>query len=500
MILKDLLNINEYPYKQILDDQIDISGITFDSRLVHPGYIFFAFPGTNTDGHLYIEKAIEKGAAVIIYSDPNFSIPTNRKVSWIRVDDGRKNMAQIAARFYGNPSRQMRLFAVTGTNGKTSTCFLLRNILEEDGNACGLMTTPKNIIGPDIYEAINTTEESLQLQTYLKSMLNKGIHQAVVEVSSHGLALGRVEGLLFDAAIVTNLVAEHLEFHKNFEHYFSSKKKLIEMVEKNDQKHFPRLVAVNGDDENCRRMVAESRLPILTFGLQSKNDVTAEDIEYYINKTQLKLKTPWGNLVVQLSLPGYHAVYNALAAAATAFYYGIGKEKIAQALQLTRRVPGRWEVVEAGQDFMVIVDFAHNWHGLDNALSFLKKVAKGKVITVFGCGGERDRNKRPIMGETVARWSDVCIVTSDNPRHEDPRQTAEDAILGVDRYKKATSFESCIILDRREAIRYAFSKAKAGDVVFLAGKGPERYQIYHDKIIHHNDYDVALELLKESNT
>jgi len=157
-------------------------------------------------------------------------------------------------------------------------------------------------------------------------------------------------------------------------------------------------------------------------------------------------------------------------------------------------------VVEAGQDFMVIVDFAHNWHGLDNALSFLKKVAKGKVITVFGCGGERDRNKRPIMGETVARWSDVCIVTSDNPRHEDPRQTAEDAILGVDRYKKATSFESCIILDRREAIRYAFSKAKAGDVVFLAGKGPERYQIYHDKIIHHNDYDVALELLKESNT
>lgn len=213
----------------------------------------------------------------------------------------------------------------------------------------------------------------------------------------------------------------------------------------------------------------------------------------------MKIKTPWGTEKVQLSLPGQHAVYNALAAAATAISSGIESEKIAQGLEHTHRVPGRWEVVNAGQDFLVIVDFAHNWHGLENTLSFIKKMVQGKVITVFGCGGERDRNKRPMMGETVARWSDVCIITSDNPRHEDPRQTAEDAMEGVNKYKKEIPVESYIILDRREAIDYAFSLAKTGDVVFLAGKGPERYQVYHDRIICHNDYDVALELLKERN-
>ncbi|HHT10464.1 MAG TPA: UDP-N-acetylmuramoyl-L-alanyl-D-glutamate--2,6-diaminopimelate ligase [Candidatus Atribacteria bacterium] len=499
MILKKLFNLNEYLYKNIFDDQLEVSGLAFDSRLVRPGCVFFAFPGANTDGHLFIEDAIKRGAKVIVYSDPSFSFPTHGKVSWIRVDDERKTMAQTAARFYDHPSREMRLFGITGTNGKTSTCFFLRSILEEDGHACGLMTTPKNIIGPDIYEAINTTEESLQIQACLKSMIKIGIRQAVLEVSSHGLALGRVEGLLFDTAVVTNLVAEHLEFHKSFEHYFFSKKKLIEMVEQNTQKPYPRMVIVNGDDENCRRVVFESHLPLLTFGLQPENEVTAEDIVYFVDRTKMKIKTPWGTEKVQLSLPGQHAVYNALAAAATAISSGIESEKIAQGLEHTHRVPGRWEVVNAGQDFLVIVDFAHNWHGLENTLSFIKKMVQGKVITVFGCGGERDRNKRPMMGETVARWSDVCIITSDNPRHEDPRQTAEDAMQGVNKYKKEIPVESYIILDRREAIDYAFSLAQTGDVVFLAGKGPERYQVYHDRIICHNDYDVALELLKERN-
>lgn len=496
MILKELFHFNDYLHKQILDGQTEINGLTFDSRFVRQGFIFFAFPGTNTDGHLFIADAVARGASVIVYSDPNISFPAHWRVSWIRVDDVRKTMAQAAARFYEHPSREMRLFGVTGTNGKTSTCFFLRNILEENGSACGLMTTPKNIIGPDIYEAINTTEESLQLQANLRMMLDKGIRQAVLEVSSHGLALGRVEGLFFDAAVFTNVVAEHLEFHKSFEHYFSSKKKLIEMVEQNNQKSYPRLAVINGDDENCRKIAAGSHLPLLTFGLKPDNDVTAEEIEYFIDRTKMIIKTPWGKEAAQLFLPGYHMVYNALAAAATASYFGIAIEKIVQALQTTRHVPGRWEVVDAGQDFMVIVDFAHNWHGLENTLSFIKTVVPGKVITVFGCGGERDRNKRPMMGQTVARWSDVCIVTSDNPRHEDPRQTAEDAMHGIHQCKKEIPVVSQIILDRREAIAYAFSLARSGDVVFLAGKGPERYQVYHDKIIRHNDYDVALDLLK----
>ena len=496
MILKQLINIDDYPFKLIHDDEVEIKGITFDSRLVRSGFIFFAFSGSNTDGHLFIEKAIENGATVIVFSDPNFSIPANRKVSWIRVDDGREILAHIAAQFYGHPSREMRIFGITGTNGKTSTCFYLRNLLVENGTACGLMTTPKNFVGPDVYEAMNTTEESIQIQAFLKSMLDKGIRQAVLEVSSHGLALGRVKDILFDAAIVTNLIAEHLEFHKSFEQYFLSKKKLIEMVEQNNQKKIPRVLIVNGDDENCCRITEGSNLPILRFGLHPRNDVTAKEIQYFLDKTKFRLNTPWGSFQVQLSLPGRNNVYNALAAVTTALFYGIDVDKIVQAISTTHRVPGRWEVVNAGQDFKVIVDFAHNWHGLENTLSFIKECVTGRVITVFGCGGERDRKKRPMMGETVARWSDICIVTSDNPRHEDPRQTAEDAMEGIRRCQKETAVQSYIILDRREAIKMAVTIAQTGDVVFLAGKGPERYQVYHDKIIRHNDYDVVLEILR----
>ena len=483
--------------KHILDENAEISGIAFDSRQIRPGFLFFAFSGTNTDGHRFIDKAIENGAAVVVFSDPTVVFSAHEKVSWVRVDDGRKALAQAADNFYSHPSGQMKIYGVTGTNGKTSTCFLLRNILEEAGHACGLMTTPKNIIGPDIYEAINTTEESLQIQAFLRGMIDKGIHQAILEVSSHGLALGRVQDILFDTAVITNLVAEHLEFHKNFEHYFFSKKKLIELVEQNQQKDIPRLIVINGDDENCRGLAKGSHLPVLTFGLQPGNEVTAEKIEYFLRKTILKLKTPWGNIEVQLSRPGQYNVYNAMAAATPALFYGIPPDLVVRGLEATHGVPGRWEVVDGGQDFTVIVDFAHNWHGLENTLSFLKKAVRGKVITVFGCGGERDRNKRPLMGETVARWSDVCIVTSDNPRHEDPLQTAEDAMEGICRCGKNLIPQSCIILDRREAIRQAFLVAQTGDVVFLTGKGPERYQVYNDRIIHHNDYDVALELLKE---
>jgi len=495
--LKELISIDEYSHKNVINEEAEITGIALDSRRVRPGFIFFAFTGTNTDGHQFIEKAIENGAIAVVFTNPHFIFPQQYEVSWVYVPDGRKVLAQAADRFYQHPSLQMKIIGVTGTNGKTTTCFFLRNIFEENGTACGLMTTPKNIIGPDIFEALNTTEESLQIHALLRDMLDKGIQQAVLEVSSHGLALGRVNEILFDTAVVTNVVAEHLEFHKSFDNYFLCKRKLIERVEENHQKRFPRLIVINGDDENCRRLVARSGIPVLTYGLKPENDITAENIEYSLRKTSFRLKTPWGNIDVDIALPGQYNVYNALAAATPALYHGISKEMVAQALVTTHHVPGRWEVVDSGQDFTVIVDFAHNWHGLENTLSFLKRIVPGKVITVFGCGGERDRNKRPLMGETVARWSDVCIVTSDNPRNEDPLQTAQDAMEGIRRCGNSHNIQACIILDRREAIRKAFSDAQPGDVVFLAGKGPERYQVYHDKTIHHNDYDVALEILRE---
>jgi len=473
-----------------------LTGLAVDSRLVRPGYVFFAVPGTNTDGHLFIPQAVERGAVCVVLQNSTSLPPPETNVSWILVDDSRRAMAQAAAHFHDYPSKKMRIIGVTGTNGKTTTCFYLHNILEEAGFPAGLLTTVKNLVGNEEFEAVNTTEESLHIYQHLKSMEVKGMNHAVMEISSHGLALGKVDGMHFSAAIITNIIPEHLEFHGSFEHYLNSKKLLLQMIGGNCDTTYSRMIAVNRGDAHAFGMVEQSGLPFITFGLTREAEVRAENIHNCIDGSTFILVSPWGDIPAAVALPGSHNVCNALGAAALALEFGIDIQVVGRSLLKSERVPGRWERVLCGQPFEVVVDFAHNWHGLERTLTLIREVSHGKVITVFGCGGERDIRKRPLMGEVAARYSDVCILTADNPRHEDPLETVKGALEGVERVAEEKTVHRIVLLDRTEAIQAALSLAEAEDVVFLAGKGPERLQIYADTVVPHNDAEVARRYLK----
>ncbi|MCD6155435.1 MAG: UDP-N-acetylmuramoyl-L-alanyl-D-glutamate--2,6-diaminopimelate ligase, partial [Candidatus Atribacteria bacterium] len=424
-------------------------------------------------------------------------LPNQKDVSWVLVEKSREALNKIASPFFGNPSRKMRIFGVTGTNGKTTTCFFLRNILETSGTPSGLLTTCLNAIGPLELEPLNTTEESINIQNHLHTMLRMGIQNAVIEVSSHGLALGRLQGVSFDYAVITNLIPEHMEFHLDFEDYFQSKRKLFRTLEENLDKSYPRMALFNADDPHCRKMLEALGIARLGFGLKEKADISAEKIEYSLYQTSFIMNTPWGKTKITINFPGEHNVYNALAAAGMALTAGVSLEKVKEGLENTRKIPGRWEKVENKRGIEVIVDFAHNWHGLQKALSLIRKSVKGNLITVFGCGGERDRAKRPLMGKVVAQYSDVCIISTDNPRNEDPMQTIYDALEGVKEVAKQKEIRYHVIPDRKEAIQKALKEAKKGDAVFLTGKGPERFQIIANQNYPHNDYQVAKELLEE---
>ncbi|MDK2896380.1 MAG: UDP-N-acetylmuramoyl-L-alanyl-D-glutamate--2,6-diaminopimelate ligase [Candidatus Atribacteria bacterium] len=498
MKLEELVKAVPNCYKQkLVDNQQEITGLALDSRKVRPGFVFFAIRGAHQDGHCYLEQAVKNGATLLVVEDERylrhqFSSP----ISVLVVKNSREAMASLSSRFYQAPSSAMKVFGVTGTNGKTTTCFILRSVLEKTGKACGLLTTVKNVVGVREEEATNTTEESLYLERDLSAIREAGIEQVVIEVSSHGLALGRVQEVKFDVATVTNLVPEHLEFHSNFEHYLQSKRKLLEKVEENRLKNYRRLIVFNSDDENCRKIYSGIGVPFLTFGAGKEAEVQAREIEIGWRKTTFSLCTPWGRENVEIPFSGTHNVMNALAAASTALGSGVSWEAVVEGLASCQKVPGRWELVEAGQKFTVIVDFAHNWHGLEQILSQIRSLSRGRLIVVFGCGGERDRAKRPLMGEVCARYSDVCIITTDNPRGEDPLATAEDALSGVKKVAQTKKVCYSIIVDRVEAIRKAFNLAQTGDVVLLAGKGPERFQIYQDFVVPHNDFWIAWQILK----
>ncbi|MGQ9473932.1 MAG: UDP-N-acetylmuramoyl-L-alanyl-D-glutamate--2,6-diaminopimelate ligase [Candidatus Caldatribacteriaceae bacterium] len=483
----------------IKDENLDVQGIAFDSRKVIPGGVFFALCGSNTDGHLYLHEALSNGAVLLVGEKREFLQAFSGLVSWILVEDGRRSLALVSNSFYGDPSFSLRVMGITGTNGKTTTCFLTRTIWEKSGLPCGLLTTVCNFVGPWEIESINTTEESLQISQALDKMRRVGIRDVVMEVSSHGLAIGRVEGVHFDAALITNLVPEHLEFHQTFEHYFASKRKLFEKVAENLVKSYPRIAVANYDDEHCLRMVCDIGVPFLTYGFTKSADVWADEVSFSFRGALWKTWTPWGIIETETAFTGRHNVYNVLGAIALALAQGIPISAIQEGVQACRRVPGRWEFVEAGQDFTVIVDFAHNWHGLENTLSTIRDLSEGKIITVFGCGGERDRKKRPLMGKAVARYSDWCLLTADNPRGESPEQTVLDALEGVKRVAQEKKVHYEIILDRVEAIRRALQIARRGDVVFLAGKGPERFQVYDTRVVPHSDYWVAKRLLEENS-
>jgi len=465
----------------------DITGIYYDSRKVEKDGVFICISGFKTDGHKFIPQAVKNGAAAIVV-EKEVATPTDLTV--LRVPDTRLALALLANAYYDYPSRKMRLIGVTGTNGKTSVTYLIRSILRKAGQKVGLLGTIANLIDAQKLPAEHTTPESLDLQRLLHQMVEQRVDSVVMEVSSHALELKRVAATEYDVAVFTNLTQDHLDFHLSLEAYLQAKAKLFKSLGPGS-KDKPKYAVLNFDDPSSKIIAGQTKVPIISYGVTPGVAYRARDIELHLNGTSFVIECPSGSFPIHLKLGGEFNVYNALAAFAVGKEEGINSNLIIEALEEMTGVPGRFEQVDCGQDFAVVVDYAHTPDGLENLLKTARAVTKGRVLTVFGCGGDRDRTKRPIMGKIASELSDYCIVTSDNPRTEDPRAIISDIEPGLtnDAYE--------IIVDRREAISRAIELAQSGDIVVIAGKGHEDYQIIGDKVIDFDDRKVARDVLRK---
>lgn len=462
-----------------------LRGVAYDSRRVEPGFLFVALKGLRTDGHLYVEEALARGAAGVIVQE-RVSLPAD--IPWAQVADTRRALAAVAARFFDHPSRHLRLVGVTGTNGKTTTTHMLAAIYRQRGQV-GLIGTVYNLIGDRVLPVQHTTPEAVELQKLLREMVDAGITSVVMEVSSHALAMARVEECRFAAAVFTNLTQDHLDFHPTMEDYFAAKARLFRMLPPSSP------AVINGDDPWGKKLVALSAGKVVTYGLDEACDVRAADIHVQADGVTFNVRSTWGSFPVQLRLTGMFNVYNALAAVACSLAQGFSPDEVRKGLAGLRSVPGRFERVEKGQDFVVIVDYAHTPDGLLNVLRAARGIATGRLMVVFGCGGDRDRSKRPLMGEVAVRNADLTIITSDNPRTEDPLAIIEEIEKGAHRVPGGRYL---VEPDRRRAIRAALQIARAGDVVVVAGKGHEDYQIIGEERFPFDDRRVVAELLEET--
>nr|WP_244269694.1 UDP-N-acetylmuramoyl-L-alanyl-D-glutamate--2,6-diaminopimelate ligase [Caldanaerovirga acetigignens] len=459
---------------------INIASITYDSRKVEKGSLFVAIRGFKLDGHDFIEDAIKNGAVGVI-GEKEMNLPDG--VLYVRVKNSRKALSQASSIFFGKPAEKLKIVGVTGTNGKTTTTYLIKAILDEAGLPSGVIGTVGLCIKDKVLPSERTTPESLDLNRIFVEMLDEGVEYVSMEVSSHSLKLHRVDDIRFEVGVFTNLTQDHLDFHESFDDYYSSKKKLF---------YLSKRAAINIDDPNGRRMCGELDIPTLTYAIEGKADLKAEDVRIDSNGVTFKLNFYGKQKNIVYKVPGKFSVYNSLAAISACLFLGIDLDTMAKALEKVRGVPGRFEPVDEGQDFTVIVDYAHTPDGLENVLMTIKSFVKGKIITVFGAGGDRDRSKRPLMGRVVSEYSDYFIITSDNPRSEDPEAIINDIEKGLDKNSK---YEK--IVDRRAAIKRAIEMASRGDVVLIAGKGHENYQIIKDEVIPFDDREVAREFLKE---
>src|ERR687896_390024 len=445
MTLRDLMG-NDAP-------DVEVSGLAYSSRSVVPGTLFFCVPGFRADGHDFAPDAVARGAVALVCQRPlGLGVPE------VIVDDVRAAMGPAAARFFGDPTAELEVVGVTGTNGKTTTAFLVRHLLEAGGGQTRLPGTLKRVGGGGQEEVERTTPEAIDLQATFRAMVDRGDRACAMEVSSHALELGRAAGIRFACRVFTNLTQDHLDFHETMEAYFLAKRRLFEE---------PGPAVVNVDDEYGRRMAAE--LDCVTFGIDNEADYRALDVEFDLMGSRFRCETPDGSLELESPLPGLFNVQNALAAIAAARLLGVGAETIAAALPGFGRVPGRFEPVDEGQDFGVLVDCAHTPEALENVLRAAREVTQGRLHVVFGAGGDRDRGKRPLMGAAAGRLADRVLVTSDNPRSEEP-----DAI--VDEIMKGAGPDAERETDRRRAIALAIDTAEPGDVVVIAGKGHEQGQ------------------------
>ncbi len=456
---------------------VSVRGVECDSRRIKEGFLFVAIRGVKQDGSGFVAEAVKNGAVAVVGEAALDGVP----VPFLRVPKSRDAAARLATAFYGNPAKRLKCIGITGTNGKTTSSYLLEHLLIKEGARPGVLGTISYRFGGEETPAIETTPGPIRIQEMLARMLSVGCDHAVMEVSSHALDQGRVGGIPFQAALFTNFTQDHLDTHKTLETYFECKAKLFAGLDGSA------VALLNADDAWAMKLPARTSARVVTYGMAPQADFRADSIRWHDGRTYFRLSAKGKQHTVILPMIGTHNVYNALGAIATLASLGHDAGRLCEGLADFSGVPGRLESVAGGQDFLIFVDFAHTPDGLENVLRSLRPYKKGKLITVFGCGGDRDRSKRPKMARIAAELSDWVCVTSDNPRSEDPRAIAEEVVSGFPgNFRDFTT-----VLDRGKAIRQALLRAREGDIVLLAGKGHERTQIIGDRVIPFNDREEA---------
>jgi UDP-N-acetylmuramoyl-L-alanyl-D-glutamate--2,6-diaminopimelate ligase len=468
------------------DPETEISGVQYDSRKVTPAALFVCVTGLINDGHLFASEAVSNGAAAIL-AEKEIDVPSG--ILLIRTSNTRKALACLARNYYGKPDCRLKVIGVTGTNGKTTTTHLIKAILDEAGKKTAILGTLYAKIGDLETDMGRTTPEAVEIQEFMSLCCREKAEYLVMEVSSHALDLHRVDGIRFAAAIFTNLTQDHLDYHLDMENYLQSKLKLFKMLDGKQS-----FSIINADDLYTESFLAAAGGKFsLTYGMEGSARVQASDLAFNLKGSSFKALYGEQVLPIKMQLIGSFSVYNALAAIAFGWAEGIESETIKKAIEGVQGISGRFQQVPSERDFTVVVDYAHTPDGLENILQTSRQIVENRLITVFGCGGDRDRSKRPLMGEIAAKYSDFSIVTSDNPRGEEPEAIIADIVPGLDRVENS---RYAIIIDRREAIRHAINFGKKGDLIVIAGKGHETYQLVKDQVLDFDDRKVAAEFLK----
>lgn len=473
------------------DMQVHVASLTDDSRQIKPGTLFMAVKGERVDGHSYVRQAVAAGAAALIVQDA--SVALDQSVPIVGVRDSRRALGILAARLLNDPSTHLRMIGVTGTNGKTTTTYLCKAMLESAKRHVGLIGTVAYEIGSERIGASHTTPGAVELQQLLARMVQGGLDTVAMEVSSHALAMDRASGCEYDMAVFTNLTQDHLDYHHTMEEYFQAKLRLFTELTTSGSKPGPKRAIINVDDSWGLRIKQACRVPVWTYSIRGASDIRAHDVRLSVNGTSFRVVTPSGECQVESRLVGEHNIFNVLAAIGVGLNEGLSLDAIREGLHTVQNVPGRFERVEAGQSFTIVVDYAHTEDALVRLLAAAHALTTGRIITVFGCGGDRDRGKRPKMGRAATERSDVVILTSDNPRTEDPMTILKEVEAGVRDVLETSRVRYEMIPDRRTAIETAIREAKRGDMVLIAGKGHEDYQIIGTQKFHFDDREVARE-------
>jgi UDP-N-acetylmuramoyl-L-alanyl-D-glutamate--2,6-diaminopimelate ligase len=483
--IKELVASLGSRYAASISDDFLVRGITSNSKQVSDNFVFVAIKGTQADGRGFIDEAVRNGARVVVFQGPKPKAQCLKKIDLIQIEDARKAVACLAAKFYGNPSSRLKVVGITGTNGKTTITYLIEDLLKESGFAPAVIGTVNYRFKGKVIPSKNTTPGPVELQSLLADMANNDTSYAIMEVSSHALSQDRTACIDFHSAIFTNLTQDHLDYHKTLEDYFLAKARLFKDIGRGS------FVVINNDDEYGRRLKKMINGPeIITYGIENDSDIVAYDIKLGLEQTEFTLKAFKKEIKFKAKLIGCHNIYNILASFAWAIKAGLDWDLVKSALGKFAFIPGRLERMPYDKGFSVFVDYAHTQDALTNVLKALRQISAKRIIIVFGCGGERDKTKRPKMGYTASQLADYVIITNDNPRSEDPQNIIKDIRFGI----KKNNY--CIIPDRKEAIKKSLSMARPQDIVLIAGKGHETYQILQNETIHFDDREVVKECLR----